>query len=1113
VSSTLAKQLSDNIKAVARKSFNEEDLKIGIQRLIDEALVELGVPVQEVKYEKKVYKSRRADVLYPAVVLEYKRPHALDKQEVLDTAVDELSDYLKGLSKSETIHKKYIGIALDGYKILFVRARGSIESKSRSTQLTIDGSVLREPDVEREGPFLLNEHTVELMLTYLRQLGRKILDAEILAQDFGSGSQLGKDAVKLFYSKFLHSKSPKTDVLFKEWSRIFGIVYGENIKKAQEEAIKMGSYYDIKGDLELKNILFCIHTYFALLMKMLAAEVLILQSGGLLSSFAKSWSLHNDEDLEKDLIFMESGGLFKKFGISNFLEGDFFSWYLEEWDDEISSTIRHMAKLLSEFEPATAKLENEYVKDLLKKLYQYLVPKSIRHDLGEYYTPDWLAEYLLNRISHDGIVDSRFLDPACGSGTFLTLILKKIIKSVDFKSSQNSDILKKILQNVVGFDINPLAVLAARTNYLIGISSIAKLGEGEIEIPIYQSDSILTPRTYAQLLHGDYVLQTVVGEFRISEQITRKEIFGEIFDAMDRVISQDGTVDTFLNSVKRYLDSPSFNELKNDLVTLFARIDKLKNENRNHIWTRIIKNNFAPLYVGKFDFVIGNPPWIRWGFLSQDYRNATLPLWKNYGLFSLKGMQARLGSGEKDFSMLFLYSCMDAYVKDRGTLAFLITQEVVKSKGAGEGFRRFKLDNSNVGMKVIEFHDMVSIQPFEGASNKTGLIVMKKGSDTVYPVPYFKISKPKNFRLQPSMKLQDVMSHLIIEDRVASPVKGNVGSWQDTIPSLREAIRKIRGSSFYKARRGVSIEPYGVMYITIKSISGKDSVLISNLPELGDKQIRYVEDVIENKLVYPIVRGSDIERWSFKPEVYAIISQNPEIRQGYSESWMLENVPKTYQYLTGFKKELLERESYWKYFSKELIKENQIDINSIKEGKYARLKEIKERNYIYQFSDAPFYTMFNVSDYTFAKYRVIWARMANDMKSAVVTKFKTPFGEKEAIGTDTTALISFEVEEEAYFVCGILNSKIIRYYIRSFSSGGRGFGAPSILENISIPQYDIKSKLHVNIAKFARDAHIHTSAAMFEKVTEDEMKLDKMISELYQINSKELKVIQQQIQN
>jgi len=64
-------------------------------------------------------------------------------------------------------------------------------------------------------------------------------------------------------------------------------------------------------------------------------------------------------------------------------------------------------------------------------------------------------------------------------------------------------------------------------------------------------------------------------------------------------------------------------------------------------------------------------------------------------LFSLKGFHTRLGGGKKDFSMLFTYASCDYYLKDDlkdgAKLAFLITQEVFRSKGAGEGFRRVQL--------------------------------------------------------------------------------------------------------------------------------------------------------------------------------------------------------------------------------------------------------------------------------------------------------------------------------------------------------------------------------------------------------------------------------------
>jgi len=79
----------------------------------------------------------------------------------------------------------------------------------------------------------------------------------------------------------------------------------------------------------------------------------------------------------------------------------------------------------------------------------------------------------------------------------------------------------------------------------------------------------------------------------------------------------------------------------------YIEILELEKQGKNGIWTRFLKNSFAPIIAGKFDFVVGNPPWIRWGFLSQEYRKATLNMWKEYGLFSLKGHAARLGGDQR----------------------------------------------------------------------------------------------------------------------------------------------------------------------------------------------------------------------------------------------------------------------------------------------------------------------------------------------------------------------------------------------------------------------------------------------------------------------------------
>ena len=76
----------------------------------------------------------------------------------------------------------------------------------------------------------------------------------------------------------------------------------------------------------------------------------------------------------------------------------------------------------------------------------------------------------------------KFLDPTCGSASFLLAIIKRIRANSQLSSGE---LLERIIQNVWGFDLNPLAVQTARVNYLIAISDlIAEVPGINIEIPI-----------------------------------------------------------------------------------------------------------------------------------------------------------------------------------------------------------------------------------------------------------------------------------------------------------------------------------------------------------------------------------------------------------------------------------------------------------------------------------------------------------------------------------------------------------------------------------------------------------------------------------------------------
>jgi len=55
-------------------------------------------------------------------------------------------------------------------------------------------------------------------------------------------------------------------------------------------------------------------------------------------------------------------------------------------------------------------------------------------DHGEVFTPEWLVEAMLDLVKDESTrIDSRFLEPACGSGNFLVKVLQRKLADVEIK--------------------------------------------------------------------------------------------------------------------------------------------------------------------------------------------------------------------------------------------------------------------------------------------------------------------------------------------------------------------------------------------------------------------------------------------------------------------------------------------------------------------------------------------------------------------------------------------------------------------------------------------------------------------------------------------------------
>jgi hypothetical protein len=146
--------------------------------------------------------------------------------------------------------RRLVGVVLDGRRIIFVRARGprssALDYYHRAAATVEAGSPWSVTE-----PLPITRESVGQLLHYLRDLDRSPLTAEALARVFSPQGELGPRLVGALYKRLVATSEPLVDTLFREWDRIFGIVYGQNAPRAAESAKELGSLYGVtKPDLK-----------------------------------------------------------------------------------------------------------------------------------------------------------------------------------------------------------------------------------------------------------------------------------------------------------------------------------------------------------------------------------------------------------------------------------------------------------------------------------------------------------------------------------------------------------------------------------------------------------------------------------------------------------------------------------------------------------------------------------------------------------------------------------------------------------------------------------------------------------------------------------------------
>jgi hypothetical protein len=304
---------------------------------------------------------------------------------------------------------------------------------------------------------------------------------------------------------------------------------------------------------------------------------------------------------------------------------------------------------------------------------------------------------------------------------------------------------------------------------------------------------------------------------------------------------------------------------------------------------------------------------------------------------------------------------------------------------------------------------------------------------------------------------------------VARPASGENGApWVVAAPGARRALDRVLGTSAYRAHAGAySGGANGVYWISVETSqegAAPGVVRIANRAERGRRRVEPVRAEIEADLVYPLLLARDIVRRRAVPSGRLLLPQDPRTRKGIDADTMTARYPRALAYLARFEDLLRERAAYRRYF-------RPVD---------------------------PWWSVFDVGDYTFAPWKVVWRQIAGDLAAAVVG----PVDGKPVVPQHTVALVGLPTEEEAHYLAGLLNAGPAAAAIRSFSSAGtKGFAAPHALARLRVPGFDPGDALHRRIAALSRAFHEAAASPGSEPAASEDRELRDAASALWGLDA------------
>lgn len=979
----------------------------------------------------------RMDAVYSNLVIEYKKASKLENENDQRDAVNQLSTYLQQLLDAGK--GEFYGILTDGIKLKYLFFKdGKIQQTSFKN--------IEESDLDK-------------IVQFLTDINNKRFVPQNIVEDFclDSRNALTGNLSSYLFNSLRRDSSGKVNMLYEEWKVLFHL--SENDKGQNEDIKKRRKALSKIFEIEIEDsetdyqALFSLQTTYAIIVKLIACKVVTNIEFNKEIEYFSDLSKIEASTLREFLEYIEDGYVFQTGGIRNLLEGDFFSWYCSPsiWSQEIAEIIIGIINVLEGYSNSFYKHGFTTI-DIFIALYMEIMPRQVRHSLGEYFTPAWLADRVVEEaIKLTSEDDFCAIDPCCGSGIFVMSLINHIVgprEVLTLSETEKRKLLGSILRRVRGVDINPLSVLTAKVCFYLAVKPL--INNDDIEIPIYLGDSANIP--ILQNIEGIDCYEYTINTKRENIEIVLPSSFVENIDflsQMSQIQSIIKTEDEFLVYTK-FLNSigeGSLNsKIKTNIRSLSKQLVNLHKNNWDGIWIRIVANFMLVARIKDIDLIVGNPPWIKWEFLPQAYAEKIKSLCVDRHLFS---GQTYMGAISLNICALIANITASAWLTKKGVLAFLMPQTMM-TQDSYAGFRNFFIDpKADTRLYLQKLDDWTkSGNPFIDTTEKFMTYYYKYDYIDYYKegIPIEKFEKRKGvpiLAINSKQTFSEVKESFIISLIKAYQMdKKRTGYTVIDNSNRKEDFNWIIGDCAYKARSGVEFTPAEIYFLeSNESVPDKSSHLFtpSTFRNSKYKAKSNLPVLLETKFIKPVVKAPQIKAFKIENNNnYCIFPYDPNTSLSIEEIRLMEESPKLFMYLSK---------------NRNLIEKQSKRSLTIARGK-------------------AFYSLSKVGKYTFAPYKVTF-RDNTTLSASVVQSFITPWGEEiTPVCAKHCPYISQDkngrniTEEEAFYLCAILNAPIVVEYFKStFSS--RSY---SIDLNIKIPLYDKRVKNHSLLAKLSQNA-------------------------------------------